>query len=54
MDLSRRLYTCRFCESIAVFRDGSAVQNGTTHDGLVSDADGKYYRMWSAQTQYFE
>ena len=40
MDLSRRLYTCRFCESIAVFRDGSA-SNGTTHDGLVSDADGK-------------
>ncbi|MDE6213459.1 MAG: ABC transporter ATP-binding protein/permease [Lachnospiraceae bacterium] len=51
--ISHRLSSCRFCNDIAVFHMGRLIQRGS-HDVLVSDKSGMYYRMWSAQAQYFQ
>lgn len=50
--ISHRLSSCRFCDEIAVFHNGSIVQQGT-HEALVSDTNGKYYELWHAQAQYY-
>lgn len=51
--ISHRLSSCRFCHDIVVFHEGRLVQRGS-HDALVSDESGMYYRLWSAQAQYYE
>lgn len=51
--ISHRLSSCRFCDSIAVFDHGQLVQMGT-HEDLVSDTEGKYSQLWSAQAQYYQ
>lgn len=51
--ISHRLSSCRFCHDIAVFHEGRLVQRDS-HDVLVSDKSGMYYRLWSAQAQYYE
>lgn len=50
--ISHRLSSCRFCDKIAVFNQGSIVQVGT-HDELLADTSGKYYELWTAQAQYY-
>lgn len=50
--ISHRLSSCRFCDSIAVFKDGEIVQCGH-HNELVKDTDGEYHTMWSAQAKYY-
>lgn len=50
--ISHRLSSCRFCNNILVFDDGSIVQQGS-HDELVQNENGKYYQLWSAQSQYY-
>ena len=50
--ISHRLASCRFCEKIAVFDNGSIVQVGS-HDELLSDESGKYAELWHAQAQYY-
>ena len=50
--ISHRLSSCRFCDDIAVFHEGELIQRGN-HDTLLSDRDGKYYELWSAQAQYY-
>jgi len=50
--ISHRLSSCRFCEKIAVFHEGTLVQFGN-HDELVADDYGKYYELWHAQAQYY-
>ncbi len=50
--ISHRLSSCKFCDEIAVFHEGSVVQHGT-HDQLVADEQGKYYELWNAQAQYY-
>lgn len=50
--ISHRLSSCKFCDEIAVFHEGSVIQKGT-HDELVSDESGKYYELWNAQAQYY-
>lgn len=50
--ISHRLSSCKFCDRIAVFDQGSIVQSGT-HDELVGDTHGKYYKLWQAQAQYY-
>ena len=51
--ISHRLSSCRFCDNIAVFHEGSIIQQGT-HDDLLADENGKYYELWYAQAQYYE
>ncbi len=50
--ISHRLSSCRFCDTIAVFRKGELVQHGT-HDALLAEADGEYSRLWNAQAKYY-
>ena len=50
--ISHRLSSCKFCDRIAVFENGSIVQSGT-HDGLLAEAGGTYERLWEAQAQYY-
>ncbi len=50
--ISHRLSSCKFCDEIAVFDEGSVVQKGS-HDALVRDENGKYYQLWTAQAQYY-
>lgn len=51
--ISHRLSSCRFCQDIAVFHGGRLVQRGS-HDALVHDKSGMYYKLWNAQAQYYE
>lgn len=55
--ISHRLSSCRLCQDsqnpdIIVFHEGELIQRGS-HDALVRDRDGMYYRLWSAQAQYY-
>jgi ATP-binding cassette subfamily B protein len=50
--ISHRLSSCKFCDEIAVFHNGSVIQQGT-HDGLLADTTGKYHELWHAQAQYY-
>ena len=50
--ISHRLSSCKFCDEIAVFHDGSVIQQGS-HEALLSDKDGMYYALWTAQAQYY-
>lgn len=50
--ISHRLSSCRFCHDIAVFHAGRLIQRGS-HDALVSDKSGMYYKLWNAQAQYY-
>lgn len=49
--ISHRLSSCKFCDEIMVFDDGSLVELGT-HDELV-EKEGKYRDLWLAQSQYY-
>lgn len=49
--ISHRLASCRFCDDIAVFREGELVQWGS-HDTL-ENSPGLYREMWDAQAQYY-
>ncbi len=50
--ISHRLSSCRFCDRIVVFDQGSIVQQGS-HEELVLDTKGKYHELWHAQAQYY-
>lgn len=50
--ISHRLSSCRFCDKIMVFDKGQIVQFGS-HDELLSDENGKYYRLWTSQAKYY-
>ncbi len=50
--ISHRLSSCKFCDTIAVFHEGTVIQQGS-HETLVADTDGKYYELWNAQAQYY-
>ena len=50
--ISHRLSSCRFCDDIIVFDQGSIVQQGS-HDKLIADEAGKYHELWTAQAQYY-
>ena len=50
--ISHRLSSCRFCDKIVVFDDGRIVQYGS-HSELVDRKFGKYYELWTAQSQYY-
>ncbi len=46
--ISHRLSSCRFCDDIAVFHEGKLIQRGS-HDVLVRDRSGMYYRLWQCR-----
>ena len=50
--ISHRLSSCRFCDEILVFDEGTFVQRGT-HETLLENGSGKYYELWNAQAQYY-
>jgi len=50
--ISHRLSSCKFCDEIAVFHEGTVIQQGT-HAELVADVNGKYHELWDAQAQYY-
>lgn len=50
--ISHRLSSCKFCDRIAVFKDGQLVQYGN-HDTLLKDHDGEYAVMWNKQAKYY-
>ncbi len=50
--ISHRLSSCRFCNDIAVFHEGQLIQRGS-HDDLLSQTNGKYHELWTAQAQYY-
>lgn len=50
--ISHRLSSCKFCEKIVVFKDGHIHQEGD-HTALMTDENGEYYRLWSAQAGYY-
>lgn len=51
--ISHRLSSCKFCDEIAVFQNGRIVQQGT-HEALLRDEEGQYYKLWKAQAQYYQ
>lgn len=50
--ISHRLSSCKFCDKIVVFDNGTIVQCGS-HLELISDKNGKYYELWNAQAKYY-
>ncbi|MBO7632345.1 MAG: ABC transporter ATP-binding protein, partial [Lachnospiraceae bacterium] len=50
--ISHRLSSCKFCDRIAVFSEGTIKEYGT-HDELVAIPDGIYAEMFHAQAQYY-
>ena len=50
--ISHRLSSCKFCDKIVVFHEGSVIQTGT-HQELAADRSGKYFQLWTAQAQYY-
>lgn len=50
--ISHRLSACKICDRILVFDHQGIVQQGT-HDALLENADGLYYKMWHAQTKNY-
>ncbi len=50
--ISHRLSSCKFCDEIAVFHEGSVIQQGS-HEMLLAEKGGKYHELWNAQAQYY-
>lgn len=50
--ISHRLSSCKFCDRIAVFSDGTIKEYGT-HDELAAIDGGIYAEMFAAQAQYY-
>ncbi len=50
--ISHRLSSCKFCDRIAVFSEGTIKELGT-HDELVNRDGGIYSEMFRAQAQYY-
>ncbi len=50
--ISHRLSSCKFCDEILVFQNGSIVQQGL-HAVLLSQKDGLYAQLWKAQALYY-
>ena len=51
--ISHRMSSCRFCQRIVVFEDGSIVQDGN-HETLIEEKGGLYEKLWNAQAKYYQ
>lgn len=52
VSISHRLSSCRMYDRVVVMGERGILQDGS-HDKLVMDKDGKYFELWTAQTQYY-
>lgn len=50
--ISHRLSSCRFCDKVFVIDKGLSVQEGS-HDDLMRNKLGLYYKLWSSQSCYY-
>ncbi|MCL2665040.1 MAG: ABC transporter ATP-binding protein/permease [Defluviitaleaceae bacterium] len=50
--ISHRLSSCRFCDDIAVFKDGELIQCGN-HETLLADGNGEYFKLWTTQAEHY-
>lgn len=50
--ISHRLSSCKFCDKIAVFKDGAIKEYGH-HSELLMIPDGEYKKMFDAQAKYY-
>lgn len=51
--ISHRMSSCRFCDDIIVFDQGSIIQRGS-HEALIQDKENVYASMWNAQAKYYQ
>lgn len=51
--ISHRLSSCKFCDRIIVFSGGSVIEEGS-HDDLIKDTSGLYYKMYNTQAKYYK
>ena len=50
--ISHRMSSCRFCDTILVFDEGTLKQIGT-HDELMQESNQVYAKLWDAQAKYY-
>ncbi|BCN31374.1 ABC transporter ATP-binding protein [Anaeromicropila herbilytica] len=50
--ISHRLSSCKFCDRIIVFGEGTVAESGT-HEELLNKQGGIYSKMFNAQAQYY-
>lgn len=51
--ISHRLSSCKFCDRIIVFSEGSIIEDGS-HEDLIKDPYGLYYKMYNTQSKYYK
>ncbi|WP_370806213.1 ABC transporter ATP-binding protein [Eubacterium ventriosum] len=51
--ISHRLSSCRFCDRIIVFHNGSIEEEGS-HEELMKNTNGLYYHMYSTQAKHYK
>lgn len=51
--ISHRLSSCKFCDRIIVFSEGSVIEEGS-HEDLIKDTSGLYYKMYNTQAKYYK
>ncbi len=51
--ISHRLSSCRFCDEILVVDEGRIAQRGS-HDALLAEESGLYFKMWQTQASYYK
>lgn len=50
--ISHRLSSCKFCDKIAVFKDGEIIQYGN-HEELLNQSGSLYEEMYNTQAKYY-
>ena len=50
--ISHRLASTRFCDKVAMFKDGQMIEYGS-HEELM-EKDGEYAHMFEVQAQYYQ
>lgn len=50
--ISHRLSSCKFCDKIAVFSEGTIKEYGS-HNQLLDNKDGIYFEMYKTQSKYY-
>lgn len=50
--ISHRMSSCKFCDNIIVFDEGSIIESGN-HKQLLKKQNGLYNEMWNAQAKYY-